>query len=312
MKRVVSVSLGSSSRNHRVETEILGQNFIIERIGTDGDYKKAIEIIQELDGKVDAFGMGGIDLYLSSKNKKYILTSALPLKNAAKKTPMVDGSGLKNTLERMVIDFLYKEKIIDFKNKKVLVTCALDRFGMSESLEKTGANLLYGDVYYALGVPYFPKSLNALDKVAKVLLPMVRHLPFKMLYPTGKKQDEENTRNRALEVLENADIIAGDFLYIQKTLPKRLDGKIIITNTTTEKNVEKLKKMGVSILVTTTPEYNGRSFGTNVMEGVLVSLSNKGEGELSPEEYMDLLHKMNFTPRILYLNDKREQTLRKA
>jgi len=35
MKRVVSVSLGSSKRNHSVITEILGETFLIERIGTD-------------------------------------------------------------------------------------------------------------------------------------------------------------------------------------------------------------------------------------------------------------------------------------
>ncbi|MGE5653834.1 MAG: quinate 5-dehydrogenase, partial [Bacillota bacterium] len=45
MKRVVSVSLGSSKRNHAVETEILGEQFRIERIGTDGDMNKAIAMI---------------------------------------------------------------------------------------------------------------------------------------------------------------------------------------------------------------------------------------------------------------------------
>lgn len=39
MKHVVSVSLGSSTRDHRVETEFLGEKFSIERIGMDGDYK---------------------------------------------------------------------------------------------------------------------------------------------------------------------------------------------------------------------------------------------------------------------------------
>ena len=46
MKRIVSISIGSSSRDHRVEAQILGQEFLIERIGTDGDIKKAIEIIK--------------------------------------------------------------------------------------------------------------------------------------------------------------------------------------------------------------------------------------------------------------------------
>jgi hypothetical protein len=305
MKKVLSVSLGSSTRNHRVEAEILGEKFSIERLGTDGDKKKAIEIIKEHDGKVDAFGMGGIDLYLTIKNKKYMLRSALPIQRAAIKTPMVDGTGLKNTLERMVIDYLDKEKIIDFKSKSVLITSAIDRFGLAESLKKTGAKGIYGDVFYALGIPYFPHSLTSLKRIASILLPVVRHLPFEMLYPTGKKQDEENKRNKNLEkIYQSVDIIAGDFLYIQQFMPERLDNKIIITNTITQDNVDRLKEKGVSLLITTTPEFNGRSFGTNVMEGVLISLAGKHYMDLTQEDYIDLLNKINFSPRIIYLNDE--------
>ena len=57
MKRIVSVSIGASSRNHSVTVDICGQDFLIERIGTDGDLKKAIQLIEELDGKVDVFGI---------------------------------------------------------------------------------------------------------------------------------------------------------------------------------------------------------------------------------------------------------------
>jgi len=56
MKRVVSVSLGSSTRDKRVETEILGEPFIIERIGTDGDMAKFRTLVEQLDGRVAAIG----------------------------------------------------------------------------------------------------------------------------------------------------------------------------------------------------------------------------------------------------------------
>lgn len=84
MKRIVSVSIGSSTRNHVAEAELLGEKFIIERIGTDGDMNKAIEMIKELDGKVDAIGMGGIDLYVYSSNKRYTIKDAVPMMEADK------------------------------------------------------------------------------------------------------------------------------------------------------------------------------------------------------------------------------------
>ena len=63
MKRIVSVSIGSSKRDSKAVVRVLGEEFSLERMGTDGDIQKAIATIKELDGKVAAFGMGGIDLY---------------------------------------------------------------------------------------------------------------------------------------------------------------------------------------------------------------------------------------------------------
>ena len=37
MKHVVSISLGSSTRDKRVETKFFGEAFVIERRGTNGD-----------------------------------------------------------------------------------------------------------------------------------------------------------------------------------------------------------------------------------------------------------------------------------
>ncbi len=44
MKRAVSISIGSSMRNKRVEIELFGEMVCIERIGTDGDLGKATQM----------------------------------------------------------------------------------------------------------------------------------------------------------------------------------------------------------------------------------------------------------------------------
>ncbi|HLV10233.1 MAG TPA: quinate 5-dehydrogenase, partial [Halanaerobiales bacterium] len=150
MKKVLSISLGSSKRDHQVETEILGEKFKIERRGTDGDQEKAYRLFTELDGQYDAFGLGGIDLYLYTKNRRYVFKDARRLIKNVKKTPTVDGSGLKNTLERIVIDYLNKEYGLNFTSKKVLMVSAVDRFGMAQAFELAGAELIIGDLIFAL------------------------------------------------------------------------------------------------------------------------------------------------------------------
>jgi len=190
MKKVVSVSLGSSKRDHEVEVDLLGENFIISRRGTDGDFEGALKLLAELDGKVDAIGLGGIDIYLYGPKNRYILKEGMKLKEAVKKTPVVDGSGLKNTLEREVINQLRRDERFSFPGKKVLMVCALDRFGMAQALVETGARLLFGDFIFSLGIEKPLYKLEELERYADKLLPLVSELPFEMIYPTGKKQDK--------------------------------------------------------------------------------------------------------------------------
>ncbi|MBS4032279.1 MAG: quinate 5-dehydrogenase [Clostridiales bacterium] len=299
MKRIVSISLGSSKRNHAVDINVTGFDCRVERIGTDGNMSKMIEMISELDGQVDAFGLGGMDLYVYAGKRRYTLREAKKVALAAKKTPIVDGSGLKNTLERKVIRYLRDNTDILQNNPHVLMMSGADRFGMAEALEEAGCRLTCGDLIFTVGIPVPLYSLKSLDYVARVLGPFICQLPLSMIYPTGKKQDEN--KPKAPKLFEEADIVAGDFHFIRRYMPDNMDGKVIITNTTTADDVTLLKSRGVKTLITTTPELSGRSFGTNVMEGLLVAISGKNR-ELSAEEYEDLLGIVNFTPRITYLN----------
>lgn len=296
MKHIVSVSLGSSKRDHAFETEFMGEKFRIERIGTDGDWNKAIQLIKDLDGKIDAFGMGGIDLYVQLGGKRYVIKDAKKLMAAARKTPMVDGSGLKNTLERKCILDVQRDGIYDLRGKNVLMVCGIDRFGMAEAFEEVGARLTVGDMIYTIGVPIPLHSLKTLQLVGRLIAPIVVRLPFDMLYPTGKKQ--EVIIPKYSKYYYNADVIAGDFIYIRRYLPERLDGKVIITNTTTQDDLVLLKQRGISKVITTTPDMGGRSFGTNVIEALMVSLMGKPIDQIKPENYYAMLKELDMKPGV--------------
>lgn len=300
MKRVVSISLGSSKRDHQAVVQFGGQDFSIERIGTDGDKNKAIQLIQELDGKVDAFGMGGTDLYIYAGSKRYTFTESAQIAAAAKKTPIVDGSGIKNTLERRVIQYLTQKEGINFTNKPVLVVCAVDRFGLAEELVRAGSKTLFGDLLFGLGLPIPIRSLGTLAMLAKVIAPVITKLPVSLFYPTGDSQTQ--TKPRFGRYFEQAEVIAGDFHYIRRFMPNRLDGKLIITNTVTQSDEKLLSERGVATLITTTPEIGGRSLGTNVLEGVLVALSGKRPENLTVFDYERILDEIDIRPRIKRLS----------
>lgn len=296
MKRVVSVSLGSSKRDHRWETELAGQRVLVERIGTDGDVRRAIQLIRELDGKVDAIGLGGIDLYIRAGDRRWAFRDALRLAAAARQTPVVDGGGLKDTLERWVVEYLTREAGWSFAGRRTLMVLAVDRFGMAEALAQAGADVIFGDLIFGLGVPIPLRSLRQLQVLARLLAPIITRLPFQLFYPTGRKQEEIVPRHGRF--YRWAELVVGDFHAIRRYMPDDLRGKVIITNTVTPSDVEELRRRGVAILCTTTPDLGGRSFGTNVLEAALVAVSGRRPQELTRDDYLRLIRQAGLRPRI--------------
>lgn len=301
LKRVVSVSLGSSERNHEAKVSFLGQDFLLQRFGTNGDLEIAAQMLRDYDGIADAFGLGGVDIYLRTKRNHYTLRDGLRLASIPKKTPVVDGSGLKDSLEPVIIRRLVQANMINIAYNKVLLVSAMDRSGMHEAFLESGCKVICGDLMFALNIPLPIYSQSTLSWIAFFLMPIVSRLPHHMLYPVGTDQDL-TPNPKYTKFYGQADIIAGDFHYIRKSMPERMDGKSIITNTTTQKNVQELKERGVKWLVTTTPNYGGRSFGTNVLEAVFITLLQKRWKDITSKDYLDLIEKLDLQPRIEQLN----------
>ncbi|TLM99827.1 hypothetical protein FDZ73_21015 [bacterium] len=124
-----------------------------------------------------------------------------------------------------------------------------------------------------------------------------------MLYPTGSKQEKVETRYSSY--YHHAEIIAGDFHFIRRYMPPEMQGKTIITNTVTPQDIKLLQSRGVAKLITTTPEMNGRSFGTNVMEGVLITLAGKKPDEMKSDDYSEVLDRLGFKPRVVDFAEER-------
>lgn len=299
MKRAVSVSIGSSRRDKVVEIELLGERVRLERIGTDGDMEKAARLYQELDGKVDAFGVGGADLGLRVDDRFYPLYSVRPMVRFVRQTPVVDGAGLKNTLESRLAPFLDR-RLGDFlRPRHALITSGADRWGMAMSFYEAGYRCVFGDLMFALGIPIPLHSRRSLKVLAAVLMPIAGRLPFEWVYPTGEKQEKRTPKWSKYYAW--AKVIAGDVHYIKRFMPDRLEGKVIVTNTTTPEDVELFRQAGAKYLVTSTPRLEGRSFGTNVMEAALIAVSGKGR-PLTRAELSEMLDRLGLEPQLLELN----------
>ncbi|MDA1217682.1 MAG: quinate 5-dehydrogenase [Chloroflexi bacterium] len=299
MKRAVSISLGSSKRDKRVQLELLGEPVVIERIGTDGDMERAAQLYRELDGQVDAFGVGGADLGLLVDDKWYPLHSVKPMVRFIHKTPVVDGTGLKSTLEHGAAAFLEQAAGAQVQPKRALFTAGSDRWGMSVGFLEQGYDCVFGDLMFALDVPIPLRSAQAVKRMAAVLMPLVSRLPFSMIYPTGDKQEAFVPKHERW--YKWATVLAGDCHFIKRHMPLQLPGRTVVTNTTTAADVQLFRERGIRYLVTTTPVLEGRSFGTNMMEAALVAVAGKGR-KLTTPELVDMIARLGFKPQLQQLN----------
>jgi hypothetical protein len=302
MKQAVSISIGSSKRNKAVTVNLLGEEISIERIGTDGDMEAAAIKYKELDGKVDAFGVGGADLGLLVDKKWYRLYSVEKMVRYIKETPVVDGTGLKNTLEAKAAAFV-EAKLGDYilKNggKKAFIMTGADRWGLAHGFVEKGYECTFGDLMFSLGINIPLHTEKQLKTLAALLMPIAGRLPFDWVYPTGEKQEERKPKNA--KWFRWATVIAGDCHYIKRYMCEDMSGKVVVTNTTTPQDVELFRNCGTKYLVTTTPVLDGRSFGTNMMESALIALSGKKRA-LTHDEYEEMLKKLGFEPSLQELN----------
>jgi len=300
MKRAVSVSLGSPTRDKQVTVTFQGIPISIERIGTGSDEKKARRLFAELDGQVDVLAVGGIDLYVYLDGRDYPIRAALKLVQDVRTTPVVDGRVLKRTLERRIFELAAPALGGIPHFHRAFIPFGTDRIGMAEAVTAVADEVIIGDLMFVFGIPFPVRGLDNFRKLARLLLPAVGYLPMSMLLPPGAK--EEKHQPKFHRYWQEADLIAGDMHYIYKYAPHDLRGKTVITNTTTSENIETLRERGVSTVITMTPRYEGRSFGTNVMEAVLTAYAGKGR-PLTEAELSALVDELDLRPHVEQLNE---------
>lgn len=297
-RSVVSVSIGSRTRDVDDHIDLLGTRVHLRRIGTGGDLEAARQLVSQLDGEVDAIGLGGTDLYVRLGARRYYIRDSVRIASAAKTTPVVCGAGLKDSLERDAVARLDEQ--LKWAERRVLMVNSVDRFGMAEAIHQRGADVMFGDLVFGLGIDVPLRSPEAVRRIGAVALPVITRLPFKWFYPTGAAQETTTTRRGLAEHYDWAEVVAGDWHYIRRYAPPEMRGKDVLTNTTTATDVEMLKRAGVRRLITTTPRVNGRSVGTNLLEAAIVAVVG-ADGELTRERYDQIITEAGLGPSIVEL-----------
>jgi hypothetical protein len=295
LKRAVSVSLGTSRRDFTSRVRIAGREVEVRRIGCDGSVERLAALLRELDGRVEAIGLGGLNFAYRVAGRSYPVPQAARLRRLVRGTPLVDGSFLKDTLERWVVGHLEEEHGLRWRESSVLVASVLDRFGLAEEMHRRGARVLAGDVFFALHLPGPFLDLGAFGLVARALLPALRLVPLTWLYPLGAEQDRPG---RAGLRLKGVQVLAGDCHLLLHRLPEDLRGRMVLVNSLWPEEERLLRARGAAGVATTMPPVEGRSWSANAWEAALHAALGDALYRYSGEGLARLLMDAGLRPKV--------------
>jgi predicted amino acid dehydrogenase len=302
-KEIVSISLGPSSRDYELTTRLFDNEFHVQRFGTDGDVRRARELVGQFDGRSHAIGLGAMNLTFRVGSRTYNHDQIQYVASAAQSTPVVDGVHLKSTWDRWAMAQIAQEHGQLLRHKRALVVSGVARYGMARVLGSYTDTLLFGDPVFQLNLPFFLSSFHQLEWYAAQVLPVLCRASYGRFFPTGA--DPELRTPRGERGFSQAQIIAGDFAYIQRFAPDNLQGKTIITDSLTVQDTEDLRGRGVESLITMTPPLGQEDLcvGSDVLEAIFVSVMDRPLAEISEDDFLNLVSRSELEPRLTMLNE---------
>ncbi|MCL4813777.1 MAG: serine carboxypeptidase [Vicinamibacteraceae bacterium] len=304
MKRVLIVDLLHPDEiRPPVVLNLLGHTIQVERKGSGGDPETARQLIVDADGAVDAIGLDGLptSIRLGSVTRPH--RDGALLLGAARQSPLVDGSGVRDGLERWAMMLADRAQPGIFAKKRVLMVPGFNHHGLAQALTRHGGALRYADpvTHFRLyDLPGVGRPMT-LERAAGPTVERLSTFPFRRLAPRAGTP----RRPRTSGPFEWADVLAGDVATIRRYAPARLERKTIVVEAATEEDAVDLARRGAAILVTLMPGLDAAgALGQHraaVVEAVLVAARATPDRPLTEDTYLDLIADLQWAPAIRYL-----------
>lgn len=305
MKRILVVHPGSGSSSERLR--FLEREVEILRQGCGGDLDRAREILAAHDGRVDAIGLEGMPRRLRLAHATRVHPQGRALFESVRKTPVVDGGGVRAGLERWGIKLAERAQPGIFSQKRVLMIPGLQHVGMSDALGARAQAVRYADPAVFFGLPQVlgigarRTAASAAPATLNGLVEEVRQAPW----PSPAARINGGALAKSCEW---ADILAGDGSMILHHGPKNLSGKTIVTDSLSQGEVDEFERRGAAIVVTLLPPLDpDEEFARHsapALEALLAALRRDTERPPDEDAYLDLMADLSWKPAIRYLDSE--------
>ncbi len=301
MKKVVTVTLGSSKRDFEFKTEFLGQSFSVRRMGADQDTGKAWELMRRQQATADAIGLGEISDHYQVGLRTVVNKETQRLTNVVTRVPVTTGATLRRLLQVRAVRYVQKELGHYFNNNLVLFLSGMRNYDMAVALSDYTKNLSFADALFQTGAPTMLTSLEQLELYAK-------GSNFMLSGKTGQMLEASlaGVKNKLVaDVVTKSHVIVGTFAEIKAVgNATNLDGKTIITSAVTDERMAFFTKCKVNLVIDVSPMLFPEVVGINTIEAMILAALEKPQEEVSDDDFDEILTELHVTPRLLHPTGK--------
>lgn len=305
MKRIISISPGSSQRDYRMTTTLLGTHIEIQRFGSDGDNQRAVNLVQTYASQGDVLSLEGVVPAFRTSSDILVQREIAHLATHAGTTPLVTGRHFKTLLERWCLKRMAEILPGSLQGRRVLMVQGLASYPLAQVLVQYQPHVQFADPLLQTGLPFAPclRSLKQLQWYAGVS-------PF-LTAVWSQQQRNQPTRllARMHRLFAQAGVLVATFETLHQFLPADLRGRLLITDDPTPQEIEHLREQGLTTLVTMTPPLSQEHpfVATSVLEAIArVVLAAQGK---QPDEahLLDFISQAGWEPAVQQLDERRKK-----
>jgi predicted amino acid dehydrogenase len=297
MKKVVSVTMGSSKKDFSFETDFLGQRFKVQRLGADKDSKKAWELLRRQQANADAIGLGEVADHCHVGTTTIVNRETQKLLKVVTRVPVTTGAKLRRLLQVRAVRHVQKELGSYFNNNLVLFLSGMRNYEIAVALSDYTQNLSFADPVFQAGSPVLLGSLAQLELYAKGNEMVSGQKPWRML----EKSLASLKNMRVANAVGKAHVIVGNYDEIRAVGSlANLHGKTLITSAVDDEQLTFYKQCKVNLVIDVSPKLFDRVVGISTLEAMILAKLERSADELADEEFEEIIDELDLKPRLLH------------
>ena len=297
MKKVITVTLGSSKKDFEFKTRFLGQEFSVQRLGADRDSSKAWELMRRQQANADAIALSDTVDHYHVGLRTVVNKESQRLMQVVTRVPVTTGASLRRLLQVRAVRHVQKELGHYFNNNLVLFLSGMRNYDMAVALSEYTRNLSFADPVFHAGSPLLLTSLEQLEIYAKgkELIPDI--VPGEFLKSVLKTVKNKIVAN----AVARSHVIVGTFREIQAVAAGgNLEGKTLITSAIDDEALAFFTKHKVNLVVDVSPKLFDRVVGISTITAMILASMDKPESEVSDHDFEEIINELDIKPRLLH------------